>query len=505
MSKSFLAKVAAVAATVLALTSCVALGTASNAAMTASFKTIGDYQAQKVDWKSCGTDLYCGSVRVPMDYSKLGSKKITLAVIYHRASANKPLGSLLVNPGGPGASGFNFVKDSIDGLATARLRANYNIVGFDPRGVQNSAAVRCLTGKSMDRFLYGTTGYELGSAKDLAKTKLVMANFIKACKKNTGDLLGHVDTVSAAKDMDIIRAVMGDDKLNYLGFSYGTQLGATYAALFPKKVGRMVLDGAIDPSVPDYQQSLNQIKGFDLALRDYMTDCLSKSGCPFTGKVEDGLAKIRAFLKQVEDKPLTSTDNHREVSIWAANTGIIMALYSEDYWQYLTAAFKAAFAGDGTTLLRLADFYNDRDPDGTYTSNLTEANIAISCLDSRQSSKLSSMKAQNARMLKASPTLGRYWQWGGIGCAKWPYPVAKAPKSYAAKGAPTIVVVGTTGDPATPYEQAVSLAHKILNKGFLVTYKGEGHTAYGRSNSCVDNAVDNFFIDGKLATTEPVC
>ena len=505
MTKRGLTYIAAVVASVFALTSCVALGGASDAAMSANFKTVTDYENQKVDWKNCGTDLYCGSVRVPMDWSKPTSRKLTLAVIYHRASANKPLGSLLVNPGGPGASGFNFVKDSIDGLATERLRTNYNIVGFDPRGVQNSSAIRCLSGKSMDRFLYGTTGYELGSSKDLAKTKLVMANFIKACQKNTGDLLGYVDTVSAAKDMDIIRAVMGDSKLNYLGFSYGTQLGATYAALFPKKVGRMVLDGAIDPSVPDYQQSINQIKGFDLALRDYMADCLSKTGCPFSGKVEDGLAKIKAFLKQVEATPLTSTDNHREVSIWAVNTGIIMALYSEDYWQYLTAAFKAAFNGDGTTLLRLADFYNDRDPDGTYTSNLTEANISISCLDSRQSAKLSDMKAQNKRMLKASPTLGRYWQWGGIACAKWPYPVVKKPKNLSATGAPTIVVVGTTGDPATPYEQAVSLAHKILKKGYLVTYKGEGHTAYGRSNSCVNNAVDNFFIDGKLAATEPVC
>jgi pimeloyl-ACP methyl ester carboxylesterase len=328
---------------------------------------------------------------------------------------------------------------------------------------------------------------------------------VKACVKNTGDLLGHVDTVSAAKDMDIIRAVMGDAKLNYLGFSYGSMLGATYASLFPKKVGRMVLDGAVDPTVPDYQQSLNQIKGFDLALRDYMADCLKQTDCPFSGKVEDGLAKVRSFLKQVESAPLKSSDNNREVTIWAANTGIIMALYSEDYWEYLTAGFKAAFAGDGTTLLRLADFYNDRDPDGSYTSNLTEANIAISCLDSRQSSNLSAMKAQNARMLKASPTFGRYWMWGGIGCAKWPYPVVKGPKSYAATGAPTIVVVGTTGDPATPYEQAVSLAHKILKKGYLVTYKGEGHTAYGRSNSCVNNAVDNFFIDGKLAAKEPVC
>lgn len=487
----------------VALLSLLLVGQCSFAASTPS--TLEGYYKQSVNWKSCGTDLYCGTVKVPMNYRAVSAKSINLAVVYHRAKAAKPLGYLLMNPGGPGASGFDYVKDNTDSIGTDKLRAQYNLVGFDPRGVQNSSAVKCFSRKQMDNYLYGDSGYALGSAKDLAYSKRLAANFAKSCQKNTGELLKYVDTISAAKDMDVIRAVLGEPKLNYLGFSYGTFLGATYAALFPKLVGRFVLDGAINPAVSDEDQLINQIVGFDNALKAYLVDCLKQSGCPFSGSVAAAQKKIAAFLLALETKPIKNTDDSRPVTVWAANTGIIMALYSEDYWEYLTEAFKSAFKGDGTTLMRLADFYNDRAPDGTYSTNITEANIAISCLDSRPSATASAMKKQNARLLKVSPTLGRYWQFGALGCAAWPYPVVKLLKSYAAKGAPTIMVIGTTGDPATPYQQAVDLAHKVLAKGYLVTYKGEGHTAYGRSNSCVDNAVDNFFISGSTSAKEPIC
>jgi hypothetical protein len=186
-------------------------------------------------------------------------------------------------------------------------------------------------------------------------------------------------------------------------------------------------------------------------------------------------------------------------------TGLILGLYSNDYWQYLVQAFEEVKKGDGTTFLRLADFYNDRADDGTYSTNTMEANIAISCLDARQPADDASMAAQNKAVIAASSVFGRYWQFGAITCEKWPFPIAKHPTSYAAKGAPTIVVVGTTGDPATPYQQAVDLAHSVFAKGFLVTYKGEGHTAYGRSNSCVDKVVDGWLVSGKLPAREPKC
>jgi pimeloyl-ACP methyl ester carboxylesterase len=473
---------------------------------TAKFSSVTDYLAQKVNWTSCGTDLYCGSVYVPMDWNNNKSESISLAVVFHRASASKPLGSIIFNPGGPGASGYDFVKNSISDLATDKLKRNYNVVGFDPRGVQNSTAVKCVSsGKALDGFVYGDTGFPLGSSEDIAETKKQIAAFSLACAKRTGKLLGFVDTISAAKDLDVLRSVMGDKKLNYLGYSYGTFLGNTYAALFPKKVGRMVLDGAIDPLVSQSVQSVNQLKGFDLALKDYLKDCLANANCPFSGSASAAETRIKNFLLALETKPILSSDHNRKVTVWMALNGIDMALYSNEYWPYLSTAFEQAFKGDGTTLQRLADFYNDRNQDGTYASNQTEANWAINCLDARESSKPSAIRAQNQRILAASNVFGRYWQFGGLACASWKYPVVKPLKSYSAKGAPTIVVVGTTGDPATPYQQAVSLAHKVLAKGFLITYQGEGHTAYGRKSTCVNNAVDDFFVAGTLPSTEPIC
>jgi pimeloyl-ACP methyl ester carboxylesterase len=322
--------------------------------------------------------------------------------------------------------------------------------------------------------------------------------------KNTGPKLAFVDTVSAAKDLDVIRAVMGESKLDYLGFSYGSLLGETYAALFPKNISHMVIDGVIDPTVSDSQQSVLQLKGFDLALRNYLADCLSSSDCPFKGTVPQALTKIKSFLRSLETKPLPTKDG-RELNAWVANTGLIMPLYSQDYWPQLSQAFAEAFDGDGSTFMSLADTYNDRDSTGKYTTNLMEANIAISCLDSRQPSDSASMAKQNSRMLAASPTLGRYWQFGALTCEKWPYPIAKHPTDYSAKGSAPILVVGTTGDPATPYGQAVSVATKVLSNGHLVTFNGEGHTAYGRSNECVANAVDNYFIKSLVPSSDPGC
>ena len=510
----FGAWVAAASAVAVVASGSIALGLAgvTSAASAVSFATVADYDNQTVNWNTCGTDLYCGRVIVPMDWAKPAGSTISLAVIYHRASASKPLGSVIFNPGGPGASGYDFVHDSLSSLATSRLKANYNLVGFDPRGVQNSTpTVHCYVANpstpsaKMDQFLYGDSGYPLGSTKDIAVTRLALKDFAESCYKNTGPLLGHLDTVSTAKDLDVIRAVMGDAKLNYLGYSYGTFIGTNYAALFPAKVGRMVLDGAVDPTVSDAAQSLNQLKGFDLALNNYLTDCLAKSGCPFSGTVADAQAKIKAFLLGLETSPITSTDHGRKVTVAMATSGIDMALYSKNYWQYLTQAFTSAFKGDGTTLQRLADFYNDRNSDGTYNSNEMEAFIATKCLDSREPSDTKSMLAQNKKILAASSVMGRYWQYGGLSCAYWKFPQAKALKSYAAKGSPTIVVVGTTGDPATPYQQAVNLASKVLSNATLVTYKGEGHTAYGQGHACVDNAIDDFFVNGTLPTANLMC
>ena len=268
-----------------------------------------------------------------------------------------------------------------------------------------------------------------------------------------------------------------------------------------------MLDGAIDPNVPDDQQSINQLKGFDLALNNYLKYCLaSDPDCPFSGSVDSALKRITLFLRGLESNPLATTDGDRKLTVAAGTTGIYLTLYSNESWSYLTQAFNEAFdSGDGSTFLKLADFYNSRNPDGSYSSNQLEANIAINCLDGRSDASDAARAAQNARLIAASPTFGRYWQNGSLLCDAWPYPVAARPDSYSASGSPAIMVIGTTGDPATPFEQSVSLAHDVLENGFLVTFDGEGHTAYGRSNDCVANVVDDFLIEGVLPASEPTC
>jgi pimeloyl-ACP methyl ester carboxylesterase len=399
----------------------------------------------------------------------------------------------------------DWITDSIDQLATKDLRANFNIVGFDPRGVgQSEPIVKCLSAKDTDHFLYGDAGFELGSAEDITDTRDRVKKFTEACVANTGTNLKFIDTVSAAKDLDVIRAVFGDKEINYLGFSYGTQLGATYAALFTQRVGRMVLDGAIDPTVSDEEQNILQLKGFDLALTNYLASCVESQDCPFSGTVDSAKAEITKLLLAIERKALP-TDSDRELTIWGAITGIIMPLYSSSWWPALNQGFEEAMNGDGTTMLALADTYNNRNEDGTYATNLMEANIAISCLDSRQPADDASVAIQNKKVLAASSTLGRYWQFGGLTCEQWPYPVVAHPASYASNGSKPIIVVGTTGDPATPYSQAVSLANEVLDNARLITFNGEGHTAYGQESACVNEAVDAYFIKNVVPDEDPNC
>ena len=467
------------------------------------------YYSQPLELADCNGKFKCGNVTVPLDYSNPTGAEITIAVVFRAAKNSRAKGTIFFNPGGPGASGVQWIKDGYDQLGTANLRANYNIVGFDPRGVMGSSAVKCLTPKETDKLLYGALSAPLGSKVDLALSTVQAKDFAAACQKNSTKILPHVDTVSAARDIDILRAVFGDKKLNYLGYSYGTFLGLTYATLFPKKTGHLVLDGVVDPTMTSEQQSLAQLKGFDFELKAFLTDCLKNAKtatCPFKGDLTSSLATVKNFLSYLETHSVATSDKARPLTLWGAETGMLMALYSTGYWQYLRTAFDQTLnSSDGSTFLALADAYNDRDAKGAYSSNTLEANAAISCLDGRPSSVMADMVAQNKRLLKVSPTLGRYWQFGAIQCSVWPYAVVTPPASYAAKGSSKILVVGTTGDPATPYSQAVHVAEKVLQNAQLITWHGDGHTAYGRSNDCVSNAVDDYFIKSIVPSHDPQC
>ena len=470
-------------------------------------KDLQKFYKQKAAWKPCPNNkkAKCGTITVPTNWNNPAAGSLKLAVAWRPADKAKPLGSILFNPGGPGSPAYDWVAESGGGVGTATLRANYNIVAFDPRGVGRSEpTVRCLDAKGNDELFYGEQKYPIGSPEDLAESRTSTKAFIDACVQNTGPSIQYVDTVSAARDMDVIRAVFGDVRLNYLGYSYGTYLGTIYAAQYPKRVGHLVLDGAIDPTVSDYDQSYFQLKGFDSALKAYLANCLANKGCPFTGSVSQAEAKIAAWLRSLETNPLPAGGS-RKLTVWAAETGIIMSLYSNSYWKYATDAFTEAFDQQtGRSFMQLADFYYDRNQDGTYATNLMEANIAIACLDSRSSWDPVEVAKQNARVVAASTVFGRYWQNGALTCSMWPYPLAKKPADLSAKGSSKILVIGTTNDPATPYAQAQALA-KLLTGGVMVTYNGEGHTAYGRSNSCIDKTVDRYFVNNVVPTSDPQC
>lgn len=455
---------------------------------------------QDLDWQPCG-DLECATLVVPLDYGEPDGDTIEVAVNRHRATGDR-IGSLLINPGGPGASGL----DALSGIALPRFGeevvARYDLVGFDPRGVGSSTPVTCVDGPAMDALV--STDFDLATDAGVAQAEAAYGDFGAACLENTGPVLGHVDTVSAAKDMDVLRAVLGDETLAYVGYSYGTQLGATYAALFPEHVGRLVLDGALDPTLPAEEISKGQAVGFENALRAYVADCQAGADCPLTGSVDDGLAQVRALLDRARTSPLpTGTD--RPLTGTLAFSGIALPLYDEGSWSYLTMGLDAALTeGDGSVLLQLADLYYDRNPDGTYATNSTAAFWSIGCADDRSTTDVAQMRAQAADIEAAAPTVGYFFGYGGIVCAQWPVPEAGGLDDYSAAGAAPIVVIGTTNDPATPYAWAESLA-QTLDSATLLTYEGEGHTAYGRSNSCIADAVDAYLVDGTVPAEGTRC
>lgn len=450
------------------------------------------YYAQEVVWEECEEDFTCTQVEVPLDYAEPNGKRIELAVI--RSTTRGAQGSILVNPGGPGGSGYESVSQSLDSMASDALQSAYNIVGFDPRGVGRSAPVKCLPDSERDAYRAETFDLETPAGLDAATKASI--DFAEQCAKNTGELLGHVDTESAARDLDILRAIVGDKKLNYLGFSYGTFLGTTYAELFPNNVGHMVLDGGINPANTSEEMTMGQAKGFEDAIRAYVADCQTSNKCPLPGTVDDGVAKIRALIESMEESPLMSSSG-REVTVPLFISGFILPLYNDANWPTLTQALAQALQGNPDTILYLADFGADREEDGSYSSNSDFAFTAINCLDYPMPDSLEAMRADAAALDKASPTLGRFLAYGGIMCGVWPHEAVREPHKVSASGAEPIVVVGTTGDPATPYEWSKGLADQ-LESGVLLTWEGQGHTAYGRAGDCIGDAVDNYFIDGTV-------
>ncbi|MEU6765360.1 alpha/beta hydrolase [Streptomyces sp. NPDC046853] len=487
----------------LLVSGCSAGGSTADASMAAlpraTPKELSPYYGQKLNWRECGVPGFeCSTMKAPLDYDKPDGPAIKLAVSRKKATGpGKRLGSLLVNPGGPGGSAIGYLQSYAALGYPEAVRAQYDMVAVDPRGVARSEPVTCLDGKQMDA--YTQTDITPDDKREVTALSDSFKEFAAGCEKHSGEVLPHVSTVEAARDMDVLRSALGDKKLTYVGASYGTFLGATYAGLYPDRVGRLVLDGAMDPSLPARRMNRDQTAGFETAFQSFAKDCVSKADCPLgTESEEDAGKRLKSFFGDLDRTPIPAGDSDgRKLGEALATTGVIAAMYDEAAWPQLRTALTAAMKDkDGAGLLALSDSYYEREGDGSY-ANLMFANAAVNCLDLPPAfDSAADVKKSVPDFEKASPLFGEGLAWASLNCTYWPVKATGKPHRITADGAAPIVVVGTTRDPATPYHWAEALADQ-LSSGKLLTYEGDGHTAYGRGSDCIDSAINAYLLEGK--------
>lgn len=439
-------------------------------------------------WTDYGGDgLQCARVQVPLDYAHPRGEQIQITVV--RRPADDPaqsLGPLVINPGGPGLSAISFMRDALL-LMPPELLRRFELVAFDPRGVGHSTAVDCAD--DLDP-LYGAN-LTSPDASVRARDVDAVEQLIRGCALRSGSLLRHVDTYSAARDMDRVRAAIGAEKLSYLGFSYGTYLGAVYADLFPQRLRAVVFDGAVDPQRASQGASSTDAIGFEDALSAALLDCSRAPACPFTsngdaeGSFDTLMEHVSAVPLEVDGKPFGRTQ---------AELAVVSGLYrGAAGWPDLMTALQKAVEGDGKPLQALHDEYTGRRPDGSY-DNETEAHYAINCVD--LGGRLTRVAARDAvrGLPKNPPRFRAVSVMFSLPCAFWPVPrVDPPPGPLDAKGAPPILVVGNAADPATPIEGAEALVES-LDSATLLRSEGSGHTSFAQGNQCIDDAVVAYFV-----------
>jgi pimeloyl-ACP methyl ester carboxylesterase len=455
--------------------------------------TVAAYYKQKLRWTPCHQRFQCSRLLVPFDYSHPAGRRFSLPVIKLPASdPGQRIGSLVVNPGGPGGSGVSYALQAKTSVSAA-ARARFDVVGFDPRGVGGSIpAVHCLSDRQLDKYFATsdtpTNQQQLNTL--VAQTKL----FVRGCQQHSGPLLPYVGTPNAARDMDVLRQALGDSKLTYLGKSYGTYLGTWYAQLFPAHVRALVLDGAVDPDESGFGLNQVQAQGFEVALHAFTANCIKLSNCPLGhgGTVSRAIGRLQTLINQASVHPLSSSIAGQPANGAMLLNGVALSLYDKSFWQYLREALAAAYQGNGTGMVALADALVERNQNGHY-SNLNAAETAVDCIDRPWPRALSAWSSAATTAAKTSPQFGSAIMWSSLSCSYWPIPPVKQVKMHAA-GAPPILVVGTTRDPATPFRWAQALAGD-LKSGVLLGWNGDGHTAYLEGSSCVDSAVDRYLIN----------
>ncbi len=505
-------------------------------------KGLESFYGQRVEWYDCGatggmeksaeaTAFKCAKVKVPLDYSQPDGQTIEIAMKKHVATGSIHRGSLFINPGGPGGSGVQYVEAAAE-TSFAGVQGSYDIIGFDPRGVGSSTPITCAAANDaaatpaagvgapqadtppspvdgganndykekspeVDAAASGTS-FEDAAPRIAEEYKQVEAQ----CAANTkpAGLLDHVDTVSAVRDLDILRALSGNEKLDYAGFSYGTYLGAHYAELFPSNTGRMVLDGAVDPSLSLGDRGSGQAKGFERSLRTYVEQCQAGQAgqnCPLTGDTDAGVQQIRDLITAADQTPLKTSDPNTTVDGSKIRVVVRRLLYSSEYWSFLTYALDQAITQqDGSYFQALYG------PATTGTSAPTF--YAVNCLDIPVQGDMAGWEKEYRQNIQDSPTFGASLSNQDVRCQAWGHNGTRKPAPIHAKGAAPILVVGTTGDPATPYAWSQAMAQQ-LESGRLLTWEGNGHTAYGRSGACIQRAVDGYLINGTMPEPGTTC
>jgi len=469
--------------------------------------------APGLNWGNCSQFLtdtsdvptaQCTTVSVPVDYNKPGGTQAKLAVIRVPATGQR-IGSLLINPGGPGGSAVDMVAGMASDLQNSDITRNFDLVGFDPRGVGHSTpAVRCRTDAEFDA--YRREPMVDYSPSGVSHIEQLYRQLAQQCVNRMGTaFLANVGTASAARDMEMVRQALGDDQINYLGYSYGTELGTAYLEGFGDHVRAMVLDGAIDPTVDPIEENIRQMAGFQTAFNDYATDCARSKACPLGTDPTQFVNRYHALVDPLATKP-GKTSDPRGLGYADATTGTINALYTPQHWKFLTSGLLGLQRGtDAGDLLLLADDYEDRNKNGHY-GNDQDAFNAVRCVDAPTPTDSATWVSADQRIRQAAPFLS-YGQFTGNAprdmCALWPVPATSGPHTAPPVAVGKVVVVSTTHDPATPYQSGVDLARQLGAP--LITYDGTQHTAVFNGNQCVDTAAVRYFVAGMLPPPSLQC
>lgn len=449
------------------------------------------FYAQSLKWSKCLQTLECAPFRVPLDYRNPGGRSITITAARNRATG-VARGNLVMNPGGPGGSGVAYIRDAA-AVATPAIRREFNLVSFDPRGLTRSTPLKCFTDRETDTFL------EVDQTPDspVEEQALIASSrtLIDACKRADAGLMQHVSTTEVARDMDILRGLLGDARLHYLGKSWGTALGRAYAALFPKRVGQFVLDGAVDSTLDIEAATFDQARGFETAANRFIAWCIDHGECVLGKNQTAAKTRLITFIRSLDGKPLRTKRTARPLTEQQAWTGIIGPLYvTLGGWDWLNIALVDAIEGkDGTELQNINDWFIERSSRGTYADNGNTLIYAVNCLDAAGAISLQQAKQQSVRWAKTLPLMGSLMAWGDEACANWPYRAQEPLSKLRVRNVPAMLIIGSTFDPATPMKWARALEQQIP-KSVLLVRDGDGHTAYVNGSLCIDRAVDAFLL-----------